>query len=311
VTGTIERPRVVAAMPTPFDDHEELDVAAVAVLASRLVGAGCDALFVGGTTGEFPALTNEERVSLIESSAEAVGPERIMAHVGSACARDSERLARRAAAFGVRDIAAANPYFLPADTDCQFDYFQRISEATGDARLWLYIFPERTGNEISTHLLEKLLDLPNVHGAKVSSPGIAPIKDLRAVTAGRLLIFSGGDPDLVEAFSCGVSGLVSGNCAVVPDAYVALADAVGRGDDIEMEVCQQQIRRIASAIGGGSGGIKAALRALGQPIGRPRMAVSDKLTEELALLVKNLSVLSMSASPISGSPRSSDENVKV
>ena len=86
MTGTMRRPSVVAAMPTPFDDEEELDLPAVAVLAKHLVGAGCNALFVGGTTGEFPALTNEERVQLIESSAEAVGPERIMAHVGSASA---------------------------------------------------------------------------------------------------------------------------------------------------------------------------------------------------------------------------------
>ena len=291
MTGTMRRPSVVAAMPTPFDDDEELDLPAVAVLAKHLVGAGCNALFVGGTTGEFPALTNEERVQLIESSAEAVGPERIMAHVGSASARDSERLARRATAFGVRDIAAANPYFLPADTNCQFDYFQRISAAAGDARLWLYIFPERTGNELPTDLLARLLDLPNVHGAKVSSPGIAPIKDLHAVTAGRLVIFSGGDADLLEAFSCGASGLVSGNCAVVPDAYVAFADAVGRGDGIEMGARQQEIRRIASAIGGGPGGIKAALRALGRPVGRPRMAVTDNVSEELALFVDGLSAL--------------------
>ncbi len=291
MTGTTGRPSVVAAMPTPFDDDEELDLPAVAVLAGHLVDAGCDALFVGGTTGEFPALTNEERLLLIESSAEAVGPERIMAHVGAACARDSERLARRATAFGVRDIAAANPYFLPADTDRQFDYFQRISEATGDARLWLYIFPERTGNEISVALLERLLDLPNVHGAKVSSPGIAPIRDLHAVAAGHLVIFSGGDPDLLEAFSCGASGLVSGNCAVVPDVYAAFADAVGRGDGIEMDARQQQIRLIASAIGGGAGGIKAALRALGRPVGRPRMAVADNITEELALFVEALSAL--------------------
>ena len=139
--------------------------------------------------------------------------------------------------------------------------------------------------------MARLLDLPNVHGAKVSSPGIAPIKDLHAVTAGRLVIFSGGDADLLEAFSCGASGLVSGNCAVVPDAYVAFADAVGRGDGIEMGARQQEIRRIASAIGGGPGGIKAALRALGRPVGRPRMAVTDNVSEELALFVDGLSAL--------------------
>jgi 4-hydroxy-tetrahydrodipicolinate synthase len=135
MTGSTARPTVVAAMPTPFDWDEEVDLSAAGALARNLVSAGCDAVFVGGTTGEYPALTGEERVLLFQACSEAVGADRIMAHVGSACARDSEWLARRARALGVPDIAAANPYFLPADTDCQFDYFQRISEATEDARL--------------------------------------------------------------------------------------------------------------------------------------------------------------------------------
>ena len=158
MTAAMDRPTVVAAMPTPFDDDEELDLPGRHNLARQLVGAGCDALFVGGTTGEYPALTNGERLSLVEASAQAVGAERIMAHVGSAC----EEIANGWLS-GLQLWASVNcsgkPYFLPADTDCQFDYFQRISEATGDGHLWLYIYPKRTGNQMSTDLLERLLDL--------------------------------------------------------------------------------------------------------------------------------------------------------
>jgi 4-hydroxy-tetrahydrodipicolinate synthase len=288
MTDAIGRPTVVAAFPTPFDESEELNVPAIGEFARHLIDSGCDALFVGGTTGEFPALTTAERVLLIKSCVEAVGPEHVMAHVGTACARDSESLAAQVVSLGVRDIAAATPYFLPADTDRMFEYFQRISRAMGDARLWLYVFPERTGNAINPDLVARLLDLPNVYGAKVSSPGLAPIANFRALTKGRLRIFSGGDPDLLEAFSVGASGLVSGNCAVVPAAYVAFADAVERNDPAEMDLRQEEIRTIARAIGGDVGGVKAALHAIGRPMGHPRMAVTDAVSDSLASFVQGL-----------------------
>jgi 4-hydroxy-tetrahydrodipicolinate synthase len=307
----IGRPTVVAALPTPFDDIEELDLQATEVLARRLVEAGCDALFVGGTTGESPSLSSQERVVLLETSANAAGPDHVMAHVGSACARDSERLAVRARAIGVVDIAAATPYFLPADTERQFDYFQRISQATGDGRLWLYIFPERTGNHVTPELWPRLLELPNVYGAKVSSPGIDPIKEVSAFTGGRLRIFSGGDPDLLDAFSHGASGLVSGNCAVLPEAYVALAGAVERDDVGEMRLRQEQIRLIAAAIGGGPGGIKAALRELGRPIGHPRMAISDEVSDELSMFIKEQGAPEPPGTVTSDSARLRSESTKV
>lgn len=143
-----ERPTVVAALPTPFDDSENLDLVAMEALARRVIAAGCDAIFVSGTTGEYPALSTEERSSLIEVAVRAVGPERVMAHVGSACARDSERLASAAAAIGVRDIAAANPYFLPADPKEQFSYFSRISTAVVTRGYGCICF--RNGQEISS-----------------------------------------------------------------------------------------------------------------------------------------------------------------
>jgi dihydrodipicolinate synthase/N-acetylneuraminate lyase len=73
---------------------------------------------------------------------------------------------------------------------------------------------------------------------------------------------------------------------VLPEAYVAFAGAVERGDLGEMRSCQQQIRLIADAIGGGAGGIKAALRELGRPVGHPRMAVSDEVSNELSMFIK-------------------------
>ena len=57
--------RIVTAMVTPFDQHGNVDVEATKQLVSHLITNGSDALVVGGTTGESPTLTTEEKLSII------------------------------------------------------------------------------------------------------------------------------------------------------------------------------------------------------------------------------------------------------
>lgn len=278
------RPLVVAALPTPFDEDEELAVGPAELLATYLIGSGCDAVFVGGTTGEFPALTVDERVRLVAAVANAVGPERVVAHVGAACAREAERLAARAVDVGVYDIAAASPYFLPAGTQRHIEYYARVATAAEGARLWLYVFPERTGNVLEDEVLARVLDIPGVHGAKVSSPGTDMITKLRAASGGRLRLLSGSDADLIDAFAAGASGLVSGFCCLAPGLYAELADAVQLRDTDRAIAAQAHIRGLSTLVSDGVGAIKAFMRAQGFAVGPPRMAVAEPGTVDLARL---------------------------
>lgn len=282
------RPYVVAALPTPFDDDEELAPRTAAMLATYLIDSGCDAVFVGGTTGEYPALTVDERIRLVESVAEAIGPGRVVAHVGAACARDAERLASRAVHAGIEDIAAASPYFLPAGTERHVEYYARIAKAAGDSRLWLYVFPERTGNGLEGKALASVLAIPAVYGAKVSSPGVAAITKLNSASAGRLRLLSGSDPDLLDAFAAGARGLVSGLCCVLPGVYAELADAVELGDRDRAVSAQAGICALADFVGDGVGAIKAYLRAQGFAVGAPRMAVTEPGSIDVARLAEVL-----------------------
>ena len=56
---------VFSAVPTLFDADGEVDTGANRALYKLLDGL-LDGLFVAGTTGEFPALDDAERLSLIE-----------------------------------------------------------------------------------------------------------------------------------------------------------------------------------------------------------------------------------------------------
>ena len=58
---------VVAAAVTPLrDDGNRIDAAAVGRLVDHLAAGGVRGVFVAGTTGEFTALTVEERMALTQ-----------------------------------------------------------------------------------------------------------------------------------------------------------------------------------------------------------------------------------------------------
>ena len=72
-TGVDTFGRIGVAMVTPFDRDGALDVAAGRRLAAHLVDNGVDSLILGGTTGESPTTSVEEKLELLKAVKEEVG----------------------------------------------------------------------------------------------------------------------------------------------------------------------------------------------------------------------------------------------
>ena len=87
-------PVVFSAVPTLFGASGELDPDANRALY-KLVAGLVDGLFVAGTTGEFPALEDAERLALFEMALAEAGPDRVIAHIGAPDARHASRGPRR------------------------------------------------------------------------------------------------------------------------------------------------------------------------------------------------------------------------
>src|SRR5689334_15557017 len=105
-----------AALITLFDGDGEVDLAATRAHVERLVAAAPAGALVCGSTGEFPALDEHERMALAEAAiAQADGRIAVGVHVGTPATRSTVRLARHAAAAGADAIAAVTPFYLKTD----------------------------------------------------------------------------------------------------------------------------------------------------------------------------------------------------
>jgi 4-hydroxy-tetrahydrodipicolinate synthase len=282
-------PVVFSAVPTLFSSDGEVDLDANRALY-KLAGGLLDGLLVAGTTGEFPALDEGERLSLIELALAEAGPERVIAHVGAPDARHSARLARAAAALGATQLAAITPFYLPVRPDELTAHYGRIRQAVPGVQLYAYIFPERTGLRVPPEMFAAVASAAELAGAKLSGSAAAELPGYVAA-APELRLFSGDDSNPAATMRAGGAGLISGRSSAYPEVYAALTSALAAGDDDAAARHQRVLDRIV-ALGASIGRLKHALqlRGLGGTTARmtvdpPDASVSAAIAAEVAALL--------------------------
>ena len=244
-------PVVLSAVPTLFSADGEVDADANRALY-KLVAGLMDGLFVAGTTGEFPALEDAERLALFELAVAEAGPDRVIAHIGAPDARHAGRLARAAAALGATRIAAITPYYLPARPDELVAHYRHIREAAAGPELYAYIFPERTGLHVPPPLFAEVAEAAGLAGAKASGSASADVAGYAAAAPG-LRIYSGNDADPWAVMRAGGAGVISGRSSAYPELYAALVK-----DPAEQGRLDQIV-----ALGASIGRLKHALQVRG------------------------------------------------
>jgi 4-hydroxy-tetrahydrodipicolinate synthase len=272
---------VLSAVPTLFADDGEVDAGANRALYKFLAGL-LDGLFVAGSTGEFPALDDAERLALIELALDEAGPDRVIAHIGAPDARHSARLARAAVALGATRIAAITPYYLPARPDELIAHYRRIRDAAAGAELYAYIFSERTGLPVSPPLFAEVASDAGLAGAKISGSSAASLADYIAAAPG-LRIYSGDDTNPAATMRAGGVGVVSGRSGAYPEIYASLASALVGGDAEAASRQQRTLDRIV-ALGASIGRVKHAIALRGLGGTTARMTVDPPSAETAAFI---------------------------
>jgi 4-hydroxy-tetrahydrodipicolinate synthase len=255
---------VVCALTTPFTSDGGVDGEAFR-RELRWVSPYVDAVFVAGTTGEFPALSDAERQELFEVALGELGADRVIAHVGAPDTRAAVRIAVDAARSGVRRMAALTPYYLPARPDEVLRHFAAIRGVV-DGELLAYVFPERTGVRVSPAEYAVLV-ADGVTGVKLSGEPSDRVAAYVAV-APDTAVYSGNDADLAGVLAAGGTGIVSGCSSAFPEAFRANDDA----------------RTVVEAVGASIGRLKYAQRARDLCGDTARMAVQPPRTDERAAI---------------------------
>lgn len=223
--------QIISALPVPFTATEgaiEWDSydALLQHIAPHVHGA-----LVAGTTGEFPALDDDERIEAFRRACLVLGTERVIAHIGHPSARQVIRLGKAAAALGITRMATLSPYYLPADDAAVVEFFRDVTAALPGIDHYVYLFPERSGITISTAAFREIMALPGVKGVKLSGAATQDLVAYSAEINPGQEVFSGDDSTLPQVLQHGGTGVVSGVSAAFPQTFARLAAALDAAPD--------------------------------------------------------------------------------
>jgi len=107
---------VIVPLVTPLRERGALDLASLDRLVEHVAGAGVEALFVLGSTGEAASLSMEVRCSLLREVAR-VAKERVplIVNVSDTALEHSLQIAREAASNGAFAVALSPPCYFVLD----------------------------------------------------------------------------------------------------------------------------------------------------------------------------------------------------
>jgi 4-hydroxy-tetrahydrodipicolinate synthase len=274
---------IAAALTTPFDRGDEVDLGGVRALVEHVIGAGIPAVFVAGTNGEFPALDDGERLDVISTALETAGPSRVIAHVGAATTRQAVRLTAEARRRGAERLAVITPYFVPAGPQRLVEHFERCAEAADGADVYVYVFTALAGTVVPPAVLGKLATVDGIVGVKVSGAGTDVVRAYAQATPPGFEVWSGNDGELPDVMVAGGTGIVSGNAGALPSLFAQLLT----GYDV-----QPAVRAAVDTVQGSIANIKHLLDMQGLPGGRCRMAIDSPGPERRTALARLLEAVS-------------------
>ncbi|KAG8152386.1 dihydrodipicolinate synthase family protein [Burkholderia catarinensis] len=215
---------------TPFAADGEIDHQLLgrhaADLAGRVSGLG-----IGGTTGEYYALSFDERVRTFGTVAEAAGGKTFLtAGINATTTGEVIRLGQAAKRAGMSALLVAAPYYAQPTQEELLAHLLKVDDAL-DMPVMLYNFPARTGTAIGDDILATLLERRNFVAMKESTGDISHLHHLVTHFGDRLVLSCGMDDQALEFFVWGARSWVGGASNFLPEAHTALYDAcVTRGD---------------------------------------------------------------------------------
>jgi 4-hydroxy-tetrahydrodipicolinate synthase len=202
--------RLITAMLTPFHKDGTVNYTEAARVAQHLTTEQLnDGLVVSGTTGESPTLSDEEKLSLLSATLEAVPSKAVVFGAGTYDTKHSIHLAREAEKRGAHGIMLVNPYYSKPGQAGLYAHFKAVAGETGLPVMLYNIMPRSAINLETPTLLKLIADVPNIVAVKEASGNLGQIAEVCAKAPAGFRVYSGDDALTLPVMAVGGHGLVS------------------------------------------------------------------------------------------------------
>ena len=217
---------------TPFSGDGSIDWDAYANVIDWQIENGVAGIIVGGSTGEFYALSKEERVQQFKFAGDRIdGRVEFMAGVNDIRVDECLDISLAAVSAGAKSLlVAAPPYSLPSEEELAHHVIT-IAETT-KLPIMLYNYPGRTGVEMGETFLDAVANNPLIAAIKESSGDYSRLP-LLSNKYPSIELTVGGEEQVLEFAAWGAKSWVCATANFFPSECVQLMDILGKTSDFD------------------------------------------------------------------------------
>jgi 4-hydroxy-tetrahydrodipicolinate synthase len=202
-----------------FDQENNLDEQSTAQHWDWLIRQGIDGLVIAGTSGEFIAMENDERLRLFRLAKDVCkGRVPLIFGSGHYSTKLTIQLSQAAQQIGADAVIVILPYYQKPAKPAVIRHFRDLRSAVS-LPIMLYANPSNSACVDLTPLdIAQLVEEDIVHMVKATYETVVPVHDLRFLTGDKMAIFYGSFQAPFEALTAGADGWISGILNIVPRA---------------------------------------------------------------------------------------------
>ncbi|MBE0694355.1 MAG: 4-hydroxy-tetrahydrodipicolinate synthase [Aquamicrobium sp.] len=273
------------AIVTPFTAEGEVDFAALRRLVRFQIDAGAAGVVPIGGTGEYPALSREERRDVVAVCVEAAEGKPVIPGVLSTGFKDAVEAGKDFSAAGATAVMTVTPYYAAGAEAGMRTYFRNYRDAV-DVPVLLYQIPRRTTVAVTAEGVQAMAEDGSIIGMKYSSYDVPEFIRTVRFAGDRIAILSGEEPLFATHVVLGARGGVLASATIYPQIWIQIFELARQNRLKEALALQEKIDPIVGAIftETNPGPLKRYMALAGMPVGGVRLPLMEPGAQTLARL---------------------------
>lgn len=291
---------VFPPIPTPFDKdgnilHDKLK--ANLALWSKTGLAG---FVVLGSNGEFPFLSEAEKIAVFESARQAIPRDQLfLAGAGAESTHTALMLAKRAAECGADAALIVTPNYYKAQMNSAtlINHYRIIADAS-PIPVIIYNMPAATALDIDANTVIELAKHPNIVGIKDSGGNVTKFGEMIRAVRPDFSVIAGSGSYFYSALVIGAQATVAALANVAPRQTIEIYKAFREGRHDDARTMQLRLIPLNAAVTTrwNIAGLKAALEELnagyyGGPPRLPLRPLDEETRKQLRQVMHDAGVI--------------------
>jgi 4-hydroxy-tetrahydrodipicolinate synthase len=233
-----------------------------------------------GSTGEYNALTADERVSVLKFVAEfATRDELLIAGTNAGSTWEVIEHTQRARSLGYKTVLLSAPFYATPAPDELIAHYQAVLDSV-DVEIVLYNYPPKVGVEVGQPVLDAFIDNPRIVGIKESSGQLLRAIEMRSRYGDRYQLSNGSDDQTLDFYLWGATSWICGPANCMAKACVDLVNTIESGNWLAARDKALRIYRAMSSLESGKfvQKVKYGCELAGTPVGigrKPLLALNE------------------------------------